>query len=206
MRITFDTNIFVNALIDEGYKTSVDNFINRQNSFLPISLNNEVRNIVLKVHTILVKISLKYNEKFQECFNEPDLIELKEDFDNLYKFLENLKDDPDVKNKVELMADITTSILVEMNKVGLHPPADDEVAPILQRMESKMDLLGQKIPNKQDIKHLLLSEAFAEIFADDETYFITDDYVDIINNKEDIENILNYVKVFDFKSSPISLV
>jgi len=208
MRLTFDTNIFVTAIISKDYNKAVNNFINKQNSFIPISLNNEVRSVLLKIHTLLVKISWNYSknkERFKEYLNEPDLLKIKKDFENIYSFLEKLKDDPEIEDKIELMADITTSVLTEIGKVRVHPSQEDEVGPILQRMNSKFELLEGKINNTKDIKHLILAEAYAEIFADDETYFITDDFSDIINNKEYIENILNYVKVFAFDSSPVSL-
>src|SRR3989344_72840 len=208
MRLTFDTNIFVTAIISKDYNKAVNNFINKQNSFIPISLNNEVRSVLLKIHTLLVKISWNYSknkERFKEYLNEPDLLKIKKDFENIYSFLEKLKDDPEIEDKIELMADITTSVLTEIGKVRVHPSQEDEVGPILQRMNPKFELLEGKINNTKDIKHLILAEAYAEIFADDETYFITDDFSDIINNKEYIENILNYVKVFAFDSSPVSL-
>jgi len=208
MRLTFDTNIFVTAIISKDYNKAVNNFINKQNSFIPISLNNEVRSVLLKIHTLLVKISWNYSknkERFKEYLNEPDLLKIKKDFENIYSFLEKLKDDPEIEDKIELMADITTSVLTEIGKVRVHPSQEDEVGPILQRMNSKFELLEGKINNTKDIKHLILAEAYAEIFADDETYFITDDFSDIINNKEYIENILNYVKVFAFDASPVSL-
>ncbi|MFH1053140.1 MAG: hypothetical protein V1740_01870 [Candidatus Woesearchaeota archaeon] len=208
MRITFDTNIFVSALIDKDYKQAIDNFINRQNSFFPLSLNNEIRSIILKIHTILVKISWSHKNnpsEFKKIMNEPDLLELKKDFGNLFSFIDCIKDDKEVEKKIEIINDIATTILSEINKVKLHPPQDDEIGPCLQKMSSKRELLEKQISNSSDIKHLLLSEVYASIFADDETYFISDDFNDIINKKKFIENILNYTKVFSFKDCPINL-
>lgn len=208
MRLCMDTNIFVNALMDGRYKTAVEKFIDRQSSFLTLSLNNEIRRVILKIHTILVKISVSYmnqENKNNACFYEPDILALKVDYPNICSYLQKSIGCEGMEEAVEQMADISASMLTEIDRVRIHPPSEEEAKHILQRYDSQSLLLQRQIGNRMDVTHLILAEAFAAVFADDETFFVTDDHTDIINNKIYIEDVLNYVKVFDFKSMSSTL-
>jgi hypothetical protein len=210
MRYSYDTNVFVNSLINIKFRKYVDKFFNSKSSFLPRSLLKEL-NLITHISSYISKVGqlIKDNNlTLLEAIDHPRLKKYKRRYSNVYSYLKFCYYKKIDINQIEsAMVNKVNNLLSSIQWLSsiasrnfIYPRDEDSFIKIIsdeyvQRKKNELSL-----DDEDDIIHCVLCEALGKFEEKDTIYFISDDnHITSATNKEKIESTMEFLKVDTFQ-------